>query len=93
MQEGLRQHFRPEFLNRLDETIIFDRLEQSELSGIIELQIQRVAKRMAQRGFKLEISDAAVAEVASVGYDGGVLLKGVQFIRHSGVCLVRILVW
>ncbi len=69
VHEVLKQHFRPEFLNRLDETIIFDRLDKEELSGIIELQIQRVAERMAQRGFKLDISDAAVAEVASSGYD------------------------
>ena len=67
--DSLRGHFRPEFLNRVDDIIIFDRLQEEDLKHIISIQLERVAKRLATRGLKLEMSDAAAAVVAQHGYD------------------------
>lgn len=67
--DALRGHFRPEFLNRVDDIIIFDRLQEEDLKHIISIQLERVAKRLATRGLKLEMSDAAAAVVAQHGYD------------------------
>ena len=67
--DALRGHFRPEFLNRVDEIIIFDRLGEQELKQIVQIQLQRVRKRLEARNLKLELSDAAAALVASHGYD------------------------
>ncbi len=67
--DALREHFRPEFLNRVDDIIIFDRLQEEDLKHIISIQLERVAKRLATRGLKLEMSDAAAAVVAQHGYD------------------------
>ena len=67
--EALRAHFRPEFLNRIDETILFDRLSEDDLKHIVSIQLARVEKRLAARGLKLELTDAAAALVASHGYD------------------------
>ena len=67
--DALRGHFRPEFLNRVDEIIIFNRLQQDELARIIDIQLQRVRKRLADRGLKLELSAAAAKLVAAHGYD------------------------
>ncbi len=65
----LREHFRPEFLNRLDEIIIFDRLNEEELKRIVEIQLQRLIKRLANQKIALELSDAAKALIAREGYD------------------------
>ena len=67
--DALRGHFRPEFLNRIDEIIIFDRLQAEDLKQIIRIQLQRVSKRLAARGLKMELSDAAAELVAQHGYD------------------------
>lgn len=67
--DALRGHFRPEFLNRVDEIIIFDRLQAEDLKHIINIQLARVHKRLAARGLKMELSDAAAAMVAEHGYD------------------------
>lgn len=67
--DALRGHFRPEFLNRIDEIIIFDRLQQEDLKRIVNIQLGRVYKRLASRGLKMELSDAAAELVASHGYD------------------------
>ncbi len=67
--EALRAHFRPEFLNRIDDIIIFERLEQADLRRIVNIQLKRVHKRLAARGLKLELSDAAAELVAEHGYD------------------------
>lgn len=67
--DALRGHFRPEFLNRIDEIIIFDRLEGEDLKRIVNIQLRRVHKRLAARGLKLELSDAAAELVAEHGYD------------------------
>lgn len=67
--DALRGHFRPEFLNRIDEIIIFDRLQTADLKHIVNIQLSRVYKRLAARGLKMELSDAAAELVASHGYD------------------------
>ena len=63
------QHFRPEFLNRVDEIIIFDRLSEEELKKIVEIQLSRLSKRLEQQKITLELSDAAKALLAREGYD------------------------
>ncbi|MEM8953644.1 MAG: ATP-dependent chaperone ClpB [Verrucomicrobiota bacterium] len=66
---ALRAHFRPEFLNRVDETIIFDRLSEEELADIVRIQLDRVVARLSVRGLGLEFDDEAVDLVAKGGYD------------------------
>ena len=67
--DALRGHFRPEFLNRVDDIIIFDRLQAEDLKHIIHIQLERVEKRLAARGLKMKLSDAAAELVAQHGYD------------------------
>ena len=67
--EALRQHFRPEFLNRIDDIIIFDRLTEEELKKIVEIQLRRLVRRLENQKITLELSEAAKAFVASHGYD------------------------
>ena len=61
VMEAVRQHFRPEFLNRLDEQIIFDRLNRADMAGIVLIQMKRLEKRLASRKITLELDDAARA--------------------------------
>jgi ATP-dependent Clp protease ATP-binding subunit ClpB len=65
----VRAHFRPEFLNRVDEIIIFDRLSEEDLKKIVEIQLARLTKRLEQRKIVLKLSDAAKALIAREGYD------------------------
>ncbi len=67
--EALRANFKPEFLNRIDETIIFDNLTQEQLGGIVEIQMQRLAARLAQMNIKLVLSGRARTFLAEKGYD------------------------
>ncbi|MEO1842719.1 MAG: type VI secretion system ATPase TssH, partial [Akkermansiaceae bacterium] len=67
--EALRAHFRPEFLNRVDETIIFDRLDREELNQIVSLQLERVRQRLAKQGLSLALSEAANEFIGNQGYD------------------------
>ncbi|MGR3578005.1 MAG: ATP-dependent chaperone ClpB [Sagittula sp.] len=69
VMDAVRAHFRPEFLNRLDETIIFDRLKREDMGGIVEIQLRRLLKRLAARKIRLELDDAAKAWLADEGYD------------------------
>ncbi|MEM7010342.1 MAG: AAA family ATPase [Verrucomicrobiota bacterium] len=69
VREALRGHFRPEFLNRVDETVIFDRLSAADLRQIVAIQIQRVQKRLADQKLTLELSDQAMEFLANSGYD------------------------
>jgi ATP-dependent Clp protease ATP-binding subunit ClpB len=66
---ALRSHFRPEFLNRLDETIIFQSLKQEELREIVELQVHRLAKRLEDKKIALVLNADALDWIAGVGYD------------------------
>ncbi|MEI6351152.1 MAG: ATP-dependent chaperone ClpB [Verrucomicrobiota bacterium] len=84
VMEALRGHFRPEFLNRVDEIIIFDRLSDEDLRKIVEIQIQRVAKRLEENDMHLQVSEAAEEVLAREGYDpvyGARPLK--RAIQHS----------
>ena len=65
----LRRAFRPEFMNRLDETIMFHPLTKANLSGIIDIMVESLRKRLADRALKLEITDAAKQLIISRGYD------------------------
>ncbi len=67
--EALRAHFRPEFLNRVDEIIIFDRLKRDEISTIVELQLARVRQRLAKQGLGLALTEAAKEHISEKGYD------------------------
>ena len=69
VNEALRGHFRPEFLNRLDETIIFHSLKQEELRQIVELQVQRLARRLEDKKLTLQLNADALDWLAGVGYD------------------------
>jgi len=69
VMDALRQHFRPEFLNRIDDIVIFDRLSEDELKKIVEIQLRRLVRRLENQKITLELSDAAKAFVASHGYD------------------------
>lgn len=69
VREALRGHFRPEFLNRIDETVIFDRLGRDELRGIVALQLARVKERLAKQGVLLELSEPVVEFIGKQGYD------------------------
>jgi ATP-dependent Clp protease ATP-binding subunit ClpB len=65
----LRRHFRPEFLNRVDDVIVFRPLEQQELRRIVELQLGRLRTMLAERGIELELTPAAEQLIAETGYD------------------------
>jgi ATP-dependent Clp protease ATP-binding subunit ClpB len=65
----LRQHFRPEFLNRVDDIIVFRPLGADDLVHIVEQQLQRVRRMLGERKIVLEVTDAAKALIAEEGYD------------------------
>jgi ATP-dependent Clp protease ATP-binding subunit ClpB len=67
--DELRQHFRPEFLNRVDETIVFHALSEEDLLKIVDIQLKRLRRRLAERRITLELSDAARRHLVKVGYD------------------------
>jgi ATP-dependent Clp protease ATP-binding subunit ClpB len=69
VMDALRAHFRPEFLNRVDEIIIFDRLSEDDLKKIVEIQLRRLSKRLEQQKITLELSDSAKELLAREGYD------------------------
>jgi len=65
----LKQAFRPEFLNRIDETIVFHSLNKEELHEIVKLMSQEIVNRVAQQGIKIKITPAAIDVVAKAGFD------------------------
>ena len=67
--EELRQHFRPEFLNRVDEIIVFHALTEEQLKQIVEIQLGRLRARLAERHITLELTDAARRHLVRTGYD------------------------
>ncbi|MEC7762775.1 MAG: ATP-dependent chaperone ClpB [Pseudomonadota bacterium] len=69
VMDAVRAHFRPEFLNRLDETIIFDRLGRADMSGIVDIQLGLLAKRLAKRNITLTLDDDARKWLGDQGYD------------------------
>ncbi|XP_051114676.1 chaperone protein ClpB3, chloroplastic [Andrographis paniculata] len=69
VMEAARAIFRPEFMNRVDEYIVFQPLDREQISSIVRLQLDRVQKRVADRKMKIEVSDAAIELLGSLGYD------------------------
>jgi ATP-dependent Clp protease ATP-binding subunit ClpB len=67
--DELRQHFRPEFLNRVDEIVVFHKLSEDELKAIVEIQLDRVRARLRDRRIQLEITDDAKTHLVRTGYD------------------------
>ncbi|MET3730771.1 ATP-dependent chaperone ClpB [Moheibacter stercoris] len=67
--EELKRHFRPEFLNRIDETILFKPLSNSQIGGIVKIQIDELAKKLAKRDITLDITTEALDYISNKGYD------------------------
>ncbi len=65
----VKQHFRPEFLNRIDEVVVFHSLDQQQIEGIARIQLASLERRLAQMDIRLEVSAAAVAQIAKAGFD------------------------
>ena len=69
VMEAVRNHFRPEFLNRLDDMIVFDRLTREDMDGIVAIQIDLLRKRLARQNIKVELEESALKWLADEGYD------------------------
>ena len=67
--EALRAHFKPEFLNRIDETIIFQNLTAEQIGKIVEIQVKKLSDRLAAKNIELILSNNAIAHIADKGYD------------------------
>jgi ATP-dependent Clp protease ATP-binding subunit ClpB len=67
--EAMTEIFRPEFLNRIDETVEFEPLTKEQIGEIVELQLRRVESRLAERGLRLELTDEARVALAEAGWD------------------------
>src|SRR5690625_7583679 len=67
--DELKTSFRPEFLNRIDEVVVFHSLDAKHIQAIAQIQIQRLAERLEERHLELDVSAAALAELAKVGFD------------------------
>ena len=69
VMEVVGEHFRPEFLNRVDDMVVFHPLDQEQIAEIVVLQLEYLKQRLVERDIQLELSDAAVANLAQAGYD------------------------
>lgn len=69
VMEALRGHFRPEFLNRIDEIIIFDRLDEKQITRIVDIQLKRLLERLEKQNIRLTLTDAAKTLIGREGYD------------------------
>jgi ATP-dependent Clp protease ATP-binding subunit ClpB len=69
LKDALKKHFRPEFLNRIDETVVFRSLSKEDLAGIVDIQISELAERLAARKITIEVTPAARELVSELGYD------------------------
>ena len=99
VMDAVQRHFRPEFLNRLDETIIFDRLSRNEMNGIVDVQLERLTDRLAHRNITLNLDQASKEWLADEGYDpafgrdhSNALYKG-HFKTNSLRCFWRMKLW
>ena len=63
------QHFRPEFINRIDETVVFHPLDKANIRAIARIQLERLIKRMAERGYNVTVTDNAVDHIGAAGFD------------------------
>ncbi len=85
VMERVRGHFRPEFLNRIDEIVVFGRLSPSDLIRIVELQLAKIAQRVEERGLKIELSDEVVSWLANEGYDPAYGARPIKRLLQSTV--------
>ena len=69
LMQLLQQHFKPEFLNRLDEIIIFHRLEKEQIRKIVEIHLGYLQAKLTAKGINLKISEAAIDEITVLGFD------------------------
>lgn len=69
IQEAMRMHFRPEFLNRIDEIVVFNRLSQEQLNGIVRIQLEQVQKRLEEKRIEIEFEPEALRLLADKGFD------------------------
>lgn len=76
----MRKHFRPELLNRLDEIVVFDPLSHDQLRKVARLQMKDVAKRLAERGIAMAVTDAALDFILAESYDP---VSAIVFQIHS----------
>jgi ATP-dependent Clp protease ATP-binding subunit ClpB len=65
----VQAHFRPEFINRLDDIVVFHPLDKAQIKQIARIQMQGLEKRLAERGLRIEVSDAAFQLLGNVGFD------------------------
>jgi ATP-dependent Clp protease ATP-binding subunit ClpB len=65
----VKDHFRPEFLNRIDEVVVFHALSKNQISSIAKIQLNRLTVRLAKMEMQLDVSDAALAKIADAGFD------------------------
>ena len=90
VQKALSKQFSPEFLNRMDEIITFDQLDMDAIKRIINVELKPLVKRIAEMGYKIELSDEAKDFVASKGYDvqfgARPLKRAIQTYIEDGVC-------
>jgi ATP-dependent Clp protease ATP-binding subunit ClpB len=69
VEEEIHSHYRPEFLNRIDDIVIFDPLNKKDLLGIVDIQLRELAKLLRHRRIGLEVSDAAKDRIVDLGYE------------------------
>lgn len=69
VMEEVKQHFRPEFINRIDEIVVFNSLGEKAIQKIAGIQVQKLADRVAEQGITLKVTDAALEEIAKAGFD------------------------
>ena len=69
LQEQLTEHFRPEFINRIDEVLVFRALQREQIHAIVRIQVERLKQRLAERNLTLELPDEAVEFISNAGYD------------------------
>jgi ATP-dependent Clp protease ATP-binding subunit ClpB len=69
VMEAVAQHFRPEFINRIDESVVFHPLAEAQIRHIADIQVTQIKQRLAQKGFVLELDDAALDVLSGAGYD------------------------
>jgi ATP-dependent Clp protease ATP-binding subunit ClpB len=85
VMKALKDHFSPEFLNRLDEIILFNILEKKAIRSIVEIQVDIVRKRLLERGISLELSDDALEHLAEKGYDSNYGARPLKRLIQSNV--------
>src|SRR3546814_4515453 len=93
VMEVVRAAFRPEFLNRLDEILLFRRLSREDMTGIVDIQLQRLQALLAERKITLELDDRARAWLAEAGYDRSeehtAELQSLMRISYAVFCLKK----